>query len=72
MKLRPYRQGVINTPARPQRDERLADEAAWADDILGLGSSNPFTRNRSLAAEVDAYFLDTQVGTNSLNYWQVS
>jgi hypothetical protein len=72
MKLQAYRKGV-NTPARPQQDRRLAvDETAWADNILGLGTSNPFTQKRSLAAEVDAYFLDSQFGTNSLNYWQVS
>jgi len=68
IKLRPYRTEIINTPVRPQGRQ----DANWADDILGLGANDPLTYRRSLAAEVDAYLLDSQVGTSCLHFWQVN
>lgn len=68
-KLLKYRTDTIYTPARPQE---LRQDTTWADDILGLGANNPLAYRRSLAAEVDAYLLDSQVGTSILNFWQVS
>jgi hypothetical protein len=69
-KLRPYCTNAIDTPARPQAPTRR--DAMWADDILGLGTNNPLAYQRSIAAEVDAYLLDSQVSTSCLNFWQVS
>jgi hypothetical protein len=68
-KLQPYRTNAIDTPARPQAPTRR--DAMWADDILGLGTNNPLAYQRSIAAEVDAYLLDSQVSTSCLNFWQV-
>jgi hypothetical protein len=67
VKLLPYRTDTINTPARPEPRQDIT----WADDILGLGVNNLLAYRRSLTAEVDAYLLDSQVGTSILNFWQV-
>jgi hypothetical protein len=48
----------------------MGSDISWANDILGLGTPTTATR-RSLAAEVDAYLLDSQIGTSCLSYWQV-
>lgn len=59
---------VVNTLA-PRHTTQSHD--TWTADILGLPT---FTIPvlRTLEAEVDAYLLDSQVGTTSLNFWQVS
>lgn len=45
-------------------------DATWANDILSLGT-HVTSAGRSLAAEVDAYLLDSRIGTSCLSYWQV-
>src|SRR5262245_54525648 len=53
-------------------DDLLASsESAWADDILGLNAHSSQTYERPLTAEVDAYLLDSQFSTTTLNFWQV-
>lgn len=61
-----YQTEVHNTPARSQ-----CDDTTWADDILGLNHSRIPMHCRTLEAEVDAYLLDSQVGTSCVNFWQV-
>lgn len=59
---------VVNTPG-PQRTARSHD--SWAADVLGL-PNYAVPLQRTLKSEVDAYLLDSQFGTMSLNFWQVS
>ena len=71
-KLQPYRKEISNLPAQPQgRRKSSAHNGMWADNILGLGTTQPLAHGRSLVAEVDAYLLDAQAGTSSVNFWQV-
>jgi hypothetical protein len=67
IKLQLYCTKFINIPIRPQGRQ----DATWADYILGLAANDPLTYWRSLAVEVNAYLLDSQVGTSYLNLWQV-
>ena len=46
-------------------------ESAWADDILGLNICSSHADKRPLDVEVDAYLLDSQFSTTTLNFWQV-
>ena len=78
---------TINTPARPRRpldnpsDDDEQDESDSEDDdfaranaLLGLGPVATSAENRSLQAEVSAYFLDPleRHGCDIVRFWQVS
>jgi hypothetical protein len=70
LKLQPYWKDTDSLNNR-QDEMPMSDGSMWADDILGLHANKSRTRGRSLAAEVDAYLLDGQFGTNILSFWQV-
>lgn len=52
-------------------DISVSSESAWADNILGLNTRSSHADKRPLAVEVDAYLLDSQFNTTTLNFWQV-
>jgi len=58
------------TPARRPVRSRLAFGAS-AQDILRLTTSQNQCVERSLEDEVEAYLLDSQTGTTTIQYWQV-
>lgn len=59
---------AVSTPA-PQCTAHVHD--TWTADVLGLPDYATPLR-RTLEAEMDAYLLDSQFGTTSLTFWQVS
>jgi hypothetical protein len=68
-KLQPY-WNVCNSIDHHD-DISASSESAWANDILGLNTCSSHADERPLAAEVDAYLLDSQLSTTALNFWQV-
>ena len=48
-----------------------SSESAWADGILGLNTRSQRADKLPLSIEVDAYLLDSQLSTSTLNFWQV-
>jgi hypothetical protein len=59
--------------SRANRLGRTAVPSRTADEILGFARPTAMHNNleNGLDSEIDAYFLDTNVGTSSLAYWQV-
>ncbi|KAG1770825.1 hypothetical protein EV702DRAFT_1049270 [Suillus placidus] len=53
--------------------ESAVDEGTFQqrDDVLGFGRLGLQPGTQTLEAEVEAYILDMQVGSNPLTYWQV-
>lgn len=65
---------MMNTPARPSSNPPSAPSYdQWADELLGFDTvTTQLLPQRSIEAEVEAYLLDSQVGTSSVSFWQVS
>lgn len=63
----------MTTPARQPRNCRVSSACDWADELLGFHTAaQPLLPQQSVEAEVEAYLLDSQVGTSSVSFWQVS
>jgi hypothetical protein len=69
LKLQPYWDTCNATDHHD--DISVSSESAWADNILGLNTCGSRADERPLAVEVDAYLLDSQFSTTTLNFWQV-
>ena len=67
----PAAQDPQNTPSRRQRDRSRLVFTASPDEVLGFIQPSA-TLERNLEDEVEAYLLDAQTGTSSIQYWQAS
>jgi hypothetical protein len=57
--------------------ENSLPNMSWADELLGFAhplqapNGHSVGDRRSLESEIQAYFLDTQIGTSTMQFWQV-
>jgi hypothetical protein len=72
VQLQEYRIAAgIQTPKRS--DSKVTSDMDWADEILEDAAPVPTgVGTRGLVAEVEAYFLDSQIRTDPVKFWQVS
>ena len=64
---------VTSTQQHPPHNSDVFGDSGntWVDDVLGLNFAADQLHSQTLTAEVQAYLLDPQRGTNSIVFWQV-
>ena len=68
-----YKEPVTSTQQHPPHNSDIFGDSGntWVNDVLGLNFAADQLHSQTLTAEVQAYLLDLQRGTNSIMFWQV-